>query len=188
MPGVFGRWGFADSVNVGTGLPAPAYLSLDQGMIMAALGNALGGDVLRTAFATPDLRRALRPVLGVEEFGVSPRGCTITGTSGNDTLTGGGGDDVICGLDGNDVLDGGGGDDAIYGDEGNDRLAGSAGADTLYGDDGDDRLAGDDGEDVLAGGPGDDRLAGGSGADHAEGGGGRDRCEGDAADDVPGGC
>jgi hypothetical protein len=47
MPGVFGKWGFADSVNVETGLPSPAFLSLDQGMIMAALGNALGGDVLR---------------------------------------------------------------------------------------------------------------------------------------------
>ena len=29
-----------------------SYLSLDQGMIMAAIGNALGKDVLRQAFAT----------------------------------------------------------------------------------------------------------------------------------------
>ena len=43
------------------GVVSPAYLSLDQGMIMAALGNALGGDVLRDAFATPDLRRASAP-------------------------------------------------------------------------------------------------------------------------------
>ena len=61
-----------------------SYLSLDQGMIMAALGNALGGDVLRRAFATRDLERALRPVIGVEEFGATPRGCTITGTPGPD--------------------------------------------------------------------------------------------------------
>ena len=34
------------------GAVSGAYLSLDQGMIMAALGNALGDDVLRRAFAT----------------------------------------------------------------------------------------------------------------------------------------
>jgi hypothetical protein len=51
-------------------------------MIMAALGNALGDDVLRRAFATPDLTQAIRPVVGVEEFDVQPRGCTITGNGG----------------------------------------------------------------------------------------------------------
>jgi len=37
-------------------------------MIMAALGNALGGDVLRDAFSGGDVARAVRPVIGVEEF------------------------------------------------------------------------------------------------------------------------
>jgi hypothetical protein len=37
-------------------------------MIMAALGNALGGDVLRKAFADEALENALRPVIGVERF------------------------------------------------------------------------------------------------------------------------
>ena len=37
-----------------------SYLSLDQGMIMAALGNALGGDVLREAFA-PSIERSCAP-------------------------------------------------------------------------------------------------------------------------------
>jgi hypothetical protein len=188
IPGMFGKWGFADSVNMQTGHPSPAYLSLDQGMIMAALGNALGGDVLREAFATPDFRRAIRPVIGVEEFDVSPRGCTITGSARDDQLVGTPGDDVICALGGDDVVDGGGGDDVVYGDAGEDRLAGGAGADTLYGDDGEDRLAGGDGDDVLAGGPGADRVTGDAGADHAEGGGGADRCRGDGADDAAGGC
>jgi Putative glucoamylase/Protein of unknown function (DUF3131) len=70
---VFKKWGFADSVNVQTGAVSPFYLSLDQGMIMAALGNALGDDVLRKAFATPDMKRALRPVIGIERFGASAR-------------------------------------------------------------------------------------------------------------------
>jgi hypothetical protein len=154
MPGVFGRWGFADSVNMQTGFASPAYLSLDQGMIMAALGNALGDDVLRKAFATRDVRRALRPVIGVEEFNVSPRGCTIVGTSRDDELSGTRGDDVICGLGGDDEIEGRRGDDVIYGDDGDDELAGDSGDDTLYGGDGDDRLRGGGGEDVLAGGPG----------------------------------
>ena len=188
IPGVYGKWGFADSVNVGTGIPSPAYLSLDQGMIMAALGNALGGDVLRDAFATPGLRRAVRPVIGVEEFAVSPRGCTISGSRRDDRLLGTAGDDVICARGGDDRIAGGGGEDAVYGDAGDDRLGGGSGDDTLYGDAGDDRLRGGAGADVLSAGPGRDRLAGGAGGDHAEGGAGRDGCAGDAADDRPGGC
>jgi len=158
-------------VNVQTGEPSPAYLSLDQGMIMAAVGNALGGDVLREAFSGGDFGRAVRPVLGVEEFNVQPRGCTITGTAGDDRLVGTSGDDVICALGGKDRVLAGGGDDVVFGDDGDDRLEGGAGADTLYGDDGVDRLEGGDGDDVLAGGPGRDRLEGGTGTNHAEQGG-----------------
>ena len=42
-------------------------------MIMAALGNALGDDVLRRAFADRELERALRPVIGIERFGAAWR-------------------------------------------------------------------------------------------------------------------
>ena len=171
IPGMFGKWGFADSVNVQTQFVSPAYLSLDQGMVMAALGNALGGDVLRRAFSTPDMRRSLRPVLGVEEFNVEPRGCTITGTAADDRLTGTRANDVICALGGDDRVDARAGRDVVYGDGGDDRLDGDLGADTLYGDEGDDRLAGSLGADVLAGGPGQDRLDGGPGRDHLEQGG-----------------
>src|SRR3954471_19682036 len=69
FPGLYGKWGFRDSVNTTTGRVSGSYLSLDQGMIMAALGNALGHDVLRRAFADKSLERGLRPVIGVEEFG-----------------------------------------------------------------------------------------------------------------------
>jgi hypothetical protein len=41
-------------------------------MIMAALGNALGDDLLRRAFADRELERVLRPVIGVERFSTSP--------------------------------------------------------------------------------------------------------------------
>ena len=148
MPGVYDdTWGFRDSVNVDTGHPSEAYLSLDQGMIMAALGNALGDDVLRDAFATEDFERAVRPVLGVEEFSVAPRGCTVTGTEGPDRLVGTSRADVICGLGGDDRVEGAGGDDVLYGDAGTDRVIGGGGDDTMYGDDGVDRLDGGDGAD-----------------------------------------
>jgi hypothetical protein len=163
--------GFYDAVNVDTDQPEDAFLSLDQGMIMAALGNALGDDVLRDAFATPDLERAVRPAVAVEEFSVTPRGCTITGTEGDDRLSGTRRDDVICGLGGNDAVRADRGDDAVFGDAGDDRVEGGDGDDTLYGGDGADGLRGDRGDDVLSGGPGADSLDGGQGDDHDESGG-----------------
>ncbi len=71
---IYDKWGFHDSVNVGSGVVSPNYLSLDQGIIMAAIGNALGHDMLRRAFATPEFTRALRPVISVEEFSAGTRG------------------------------------------------------------------------------------------------------------------
>ncbi len=70
--GLYTKWGFRDSVNVKSGAVSNSYLSLDQGMIMAAIGNALGGDFLRKAFAGPRVEHALRPVIGIEQFGASP--------------------------------------------------------------------------------------------------------------------
>ena len=53
-----------------SGTVAKRYLALDQGMVMAALGNLLGGDVLRDAFTRGGAERLLRPVIAVEEFSV----------------------------------------------------------------------------------------------------------------------
>jgi Ca2+-binding RTX toxin-like protein len=152
---IYTRLGFLDSVNVDSGHVSNSYLSLDQGMIMAALGNALGHDVLRRAFATGEMERSLRPVIGVEEFNSSPRPCTITGTPRADRLRGTSHDDVICGLGGNDTIDARDGDDTVFGDAGDDRIDGGDGDDTLYGGDGDDRADGGRGFDVVSLGPGD---------------------------------
>ncbi len=98
----------------------------------------------------------------------NPRGCTITGTEGNDTnLRGTDGDDVICGLGGNDTIRGLGGDDTIYGDEGDDKIKGGPGDDRLFGGKGKDRLKARDGVE---------------GNDLADGGKGRDRCKKDRGD------
>ena len=150
FPDMYGKWGFRDSVNVDSGVVSNHYLSLDQGMVMAAIGNALERDVLREAFADRDMERSLRPVIGIEEFGASPRPCTITGTPGADRLRGTARDDVICAGDGDDRVEARGGDDAVFGDAGDDRIEGGSGDDTLYGGDGRDRLDGGSGWDVAS--------------------------------------
>lgn len=70
---IYDQWGFRDSVNVDSGVVSNAYLSLDQGIIMAAIGNALADDVLRESFATKEFRKVLRPVIGLETFNAGPR-------------------------------------------------------------------------------------------------------------------
>ena len=57
------------------------------------------------------------------------------------------------------------GDDTIFGGDGNDILAGDAGHDSLLGGAGDDILSGSEGNDWMAGGGGDDRLTGRAGND-----------------------
>jgi len=59
-------------VNVDSGVVSPYYLSLDQGIIMAAIGNALGHDMLRRTFTTQEFEQALRPVISIEEFNAGP--------------------------------------------------------------------------------------------------------------------
>ncbi|MET0928946.1 MAG: hypothetical protein ABWX74_05480 [Aeromicrobium sp.] len=83
------------------------------------------------------------------------------GSSGGDTMTGGGRDDLILGQSGDDVVDAGDGSDAIEG---------GAGQDTIHGDDGDDEIVGGswtagthDGGDTIAGDAGADLLLGDNG-------------------------
>ena len=65
---IYSKWGFRDSVNVGSGVVSPFYLSLDQGIIMAAIGNELSHDLLRRSFSGPDMQHLVRPVIRVEAF------------------------------------------------------------------------------------------------------------------------
>jgi hypothetical protein len=70
----YGPGGFYDAINVGTGQVSKYHLSLDQGMIMAALGNALGHDVLRRAFEHGSMEQRVAPLMRMEEFSVEPSG------------------------------------------------------------------------------------------------------------------
>lgn len=89
----------------------------------------------------------------------------ITGTSGNDILSGYETDDIITAQDG---------DDTIHAGLGNDTVTAGSGDDTIYGEIGNDQLSGDDGNDVIDGGVGNDILDGGVGNDTLIGGEGSD--------------
>jgi hypothetical protein len=65
---VYGRWGFWDSVNVNTGEVAHTVLTLDQGMIMAALANALCDGRMQYYFTRGEIEQTIRPLLAMEEF------------------------------------------------------------------------------------------------------------------------
>ena len=71
IPNMYGAWGFRDSVNVQTKHPDDFYLSLDQSIVMGAIGNALGHDMLRKAFATHEIQAALKPLMKMEQFGAT---------------------------------------------------------------------------------------------------------------------
>ena len=69
----YGRGGFYDAIAVKSGQVSKRYLSLDQGMVMAALGNALAGDDMREYVASGALEDELRPLMEQEVFSAAPR-------------------------------------------------------------------------------------------------------------------
>ena len=111
-------------------------------------------------------------VVGTEGVSVDLAAASIElayGAAGNDTfdgsdltantsLYGKAGDDTLSGGSGNDRLHGDDGDDVISGGDGADRLYGYAGADELRGGDGADYIYADADDTVIDGGDGADRL------------------------------
>ena len=88
--------------------------------------------------------------------------CTIVGTPGPDVLRGTNRDDFICGLGGDDKILGRGGDDVLQGGGGDDLLVGGSGDDVVGGGRGDDTLNGLDNATAV------DRLRCGRGNDTAK--------------------
>ena len=103
---------------------------------------------------------------GDDHFTVATRGGDITepmfvdGGNGDDTITGGAGNDIIAGGNGDDTIHGGAGSDVIFGGSGNDTVDGGRGTDTEILGRGDDVAAWDPGEgnDAISGGRGHDTL------------------------------
>jgi hypothetical protein len=67
--GAYGEGGFYDSVAVKSQTIAKRYLSLDQAMIMGSIGNVLGNGLIRNAFARGQVRKQIRPLIAMEQFG-----------------------------------------------------------------------------------------------------------------------
>ena len=60
---VYGDNGFYDAVNIATGEVAKYYLALDQGMVMAALGNVLRHNHLQHYFTKGTIQEKIQPLL-----------------------------------------------------------------------------------------------------------------------------
>ena len=73
FPGLYGRFGFLDSVDVETGAMADGVLALDQGMILVAIANALDDRSLQKLFCDGPVEAAIRPLIAIERFTASPR-------------------------------------------------------------------------------------------------------------------
>jgi Ca2+-binding RTX toxin-like protein len=109
----------------------------------------------------------------------------IYGSGGNDTITGGIGNNRIYGGAGNDVIQGGPGRNVIYGSEGNDKIDGGAGDDFIDGGLGKDTLMGSAGIDSIFGNDGNDLINSKDGdVDSVDGGAGNDTVFADKADQL----
>ncbi len=96
------------------------------------------------------------------------------GTTGDDSIIGDTGNDIIIGVVGKNTVDGGEGDDIIYSGFGNDFVVGGVGNDIIYGQGGNDSLFGGVGDDIIFGGSDNDIISAGQGTDSLFGGGGSD--------------
>ncbi len=123
------------------------------------------------------------------DWSSSSVGAFIYGNMGEDTLTGGAGDDVLYGGQGQDRIAVGAGDNLAYGNLGDDTILGGPGRDTLFGGQGQDVITAAGTAAAIYGNLGDDLLRAGAGAGHAlrrpgrghAGGGGRHRPAGGRA-------
>lgn len=69
---VYGLYGFHDSVNVSSGVVSDCVLAVDQGMILAAITNALCDNAMQRAFCEGRVEAAIRPLIAPEEFTAGP--------------------------------------------------------------------------------------------------------------------
>jgi 2-methylcitrate dehydratase PrpD len=60
-------------VNVSSGEVSGSVLALDQGMILAAIANALADNAMQHAFSDGAIEEAIRPLIAPEEFTAGPR-------------------------------------------------------------------------------------------------------------------
>jgi serralysin len=138
----------ADRLIGGSGEDWAQYNAATGGVTLSLATGGTGGDALGDTFDGIENVRGSR---FADDLTGDAAGNRIMAGAGNDSIDGGGGDDVLFGEAGSDVLTGGGG---------NDMLHGGAGADVLIGGGGNDILEGHGGADIFVFGAGDgiDRI------------------------------
>lgn len=139
--------------------------------------NALGEyiDPIAADFTQPDAELVL---IHINTFLIT------NGTNGDDTIIGGGDDDIVTAGLGRDFVQGNGGWDDISGGRGDDRLLGNRGNDIISGDRGNDLIRGGADDDILSGGRGNDTVDGGRGEDIISGDRGTDMLRGGSNADI----
>ena len=108
----------------------------------------------------------------------------IFDSGGNNTINGRGGHDVICTGSGNDRIDGGTEDDLVVDTGGKNTIAGGLGRDRIVSGSGDDAIDGGDGDDNLSAGGGNNNVKGGAGNDRVTAASGNDKLDGGAGNDT----
>jgi hypothetical protein len=68
-PGMYGRGGFSDAIDLASRRVAPTHLSLDQSMVLAAIGNALTGGALKDHLVDGAFEERIRPLVKQQVFG-----------------------------------------------------------------------------------------------------------------------
>lgn len=66
--GMYGEYGFYDSVNVFSGVVSPRFLALDQAMSLIALDNYLNGGAIQKRFQSDPAIQPVLPLLSIEKF------------------------------------------------------------------------------------------------------------------------
>ncbi|MCB1509549.1 MAG: right-handed parallel beta-helix repeat-containing protein [Hyphomicrobiaceae bacterium] len=152
-----------------------------EGLIRARYGvEERSGDVVGTTVDSNDISGTVRgnvSLSGETSYMVvsgDDAGNSLSGSSTQDHILAGGGDDVIYARDGRDSIEAGSGDDWVSAGKGNDQVLGGDGNDYLKGDSGDDRIDGGDGDDTIYGGSGNDVLTDANGSNFISGGSGDD--------------
>ena len=65
----YGPGGFYDAVAVKSGVIAKRYLSLDQAMVLGAIGNVFCDNLIRRDFIRGDIEAKIKPLIAIEQFG-----------------------------------------------------------------------------------------------------------------------
>ncbi|GAA4419068.1 midcut-by-XrtH protein [Acidovorax lacteus] len=136
----------ADLANLQLNLPG-SYTTLGTNMTVQVTSTEVSNSATASVSVAVTLRAGYTTV-----DGTSTQSGSFTGTSANDFIQGGSGDNTLNAGNGSNVVQGG---------DGNDTITAGLGADVLYGELGNDSLHAGSGLDVLWGGPGDDTLQGG---------------------------